>query len=146
MNRLERCPDLVNRALAVALRLPRVPTVLEVGKGGHMTCHAEGSAGAFQMRASLRDSAIEVVLCGERDMAAAFQLEPALERLLAASEGRALELDLAEVGFVDSAGLGTLLSIKDRATQLGIGFQILRASEPVRRVLDLTATRGVMGG
>jgi anti-anti-sigma factor len=89
---------------------------------------------------------VEVVLAGELDMAAAFKLEPELERLLAGPGVRALVLDLAAVEFVDSAGLGALLSIKDRATQLAIGFQIASASESVRRVLELTGTRSVLGG
>jgi anti-anti-sigma factor len=51
-----------------------------------------------------------------------------------------LVLDLADVGFVDSAGLGALLSIRERAHQLGIGLTVSRASDPVQRVLDLTGS------
>src|SRR3954447_10930513 len=99
------------------------------------------------MRSAVRDSStIDVVLAGELDVAAAFKLEPELERLLAAAGVRALVLDLAAVGFVDSTGLGALLSIKDRATQLGIAFQIASASDSVRRSLDLTGTRDVLCG
>jgi anti-anti-sigma factor len=99
------------------------------------------------MRSAVRDaSTIEVVLAGELDMAAAFKLEPELERLLAAPGIRAVVLDLADVGLIDSAGLGSLLAIKERAAQLEIGVQITSASETVRRILDLTGTRTVLGG
>jgi anti-sigma B factor antagonist len=99
------------------------------------------------MRSTVHDSSmIEVVLSGELDMAAAFQLEPELDRLLAAPGVLAVVLDLADVGFVDSTGLGALLSIKDRATRFDIEFKIGRASASVERILDLTGTRSVLGG
>ncbi len=99
------------------------------------------------MRSAIRDpSTIEVVLAGELDMAAAFKLEPELERLLSDPRAGTLVLDLSAVEFVDSAGLGALLSIKDRATQLAIGLQIASESESVRRVLELTGTRSAFCG
>ena len=48
-----------------------------------------------------------------------------------------LVLDLAGVGIADSAGLGALLSIRERADQLGIALAISRASDSVQRILDL---------
>ena len=120
---------------------------LSVGNARRVSNHSEGSSREFRIRSAVRDSSrIDVVLAGELDMAAALRLEPELERLLAAAGVRALVLDLDGVGFVDSTGLGALLSIKDRATQLGIGFQIASASESVRRVLELTGTGSVLCG
>jgi anti-anti-sigma factor len=99
------------------------------------------------MRSTVHDSStIEVVLSGDLDMAGAFQLEPELDRLLAAPGVLAVVLDLVDVGFIDSTGLGALLSIRDRATQFGIEFKIRRASASVARILDLTGTRSVLGG
>ena len=99
------------------------------------------------MRSTVHDSSrLEVVLGGELGMAAAFQLEPELDRLLAAPGVLAVVLDLADIGFVDSTGLGALLSIKDRATQFEIEFKIGRASAAVERILELTGTRSVLGG
>jgi anti-anti-sigma factor len=86
----------------------------------------------------LREASLEVVVAGDLDMAAAFKLESRLDPLLAERDVRALVLDLADVGFVDSAGLGALLSIRERAHQLGIGMAISRSSDPIQRILDLT--------
>jgi anti-anti-sigma factor len=47
-------------------------------------------------------------------------------------------LDLAEVTFIDSAGLGTLVAIRERARQLGVDLKISRVSERVQRILDVT--------
>lgn len=99
-----------------------------------------GADGDFCVKSRVGDGSLEVVVAGDLDMAAAFRLESGLDRLLAGGDVRALVLDLAEVGFVDSAGLGALLSIRERAYQLGIGLEVSRASDPVRRLLGLTGS------
>jgi anti-anti-sigma factor len=74
-------------------------------------------------------------------MAAAFRLESELERLLATAGIDGVVLDLADVSFLDSAGLGALLSICEQATRLGRDVRISGMSAPVRRILDATATQ-----
>jgi anti-sigma B factor antagonist len=98
----------------------------------------------FSLRSRSRETGLEVRLAGELDMAAVFRLEPALDRLLAAQDVRALVLDLAGVGFVDSAGLGALLSIRERTSQLGIEMAIARPSDAVRRLLELSGSDDVV--
>jgi anti-anti-sigma factor len=98
----------------------------------------------FELRSRRGDASLEVALAGDLDMAVAFRLEPELDRLLVEPDVRALVLDLADVGFVDSAGLGALLSIRERANQLGIEMEIARASAPVRRLLGLTGSDDVI--
>jgi anti-sigma B factor antagonist len=84
------------------------------------------------------------VLAGELDMAATFKLEPELDRLLSGREVRRLVLDVANVRFIDSAGLGALLSIRERTKQLGINMTLVNVSDPVRRILDLSGTGAVL--
>ena len=97
------------------------------------------------VRSGARASSLDVAVSGELDMAAAFRLESELERLLAKPGIDDVVLALAEVTFLDSAGLGALLSIREQATRLGRDVRIERMSEPVRRVLDATATRSILG-
>jgi anti-anti-sigma factor len=92
----------------------------------------------FSLHTQRRDASLEVVASGELDMAAAFQLESGLDPLLEDRAVEAVQLDLSEVGFVDSAGLGALLALRERAQDRGIALRISRASDPVRRLLDLT--------
>jgi anti-anti-sigma factor len=73
-------------------------------------------------------------------MAATFRIEPELERVLAQTEGRRLILNLADVRFIDSAGVGALLSMRERARQLGVQMSLADIPEPVQRVLDLSGT------
>jgi anti-anti-sigma factor len=54
-------------------------------------------------------------------------------------------IDLDQVAFVDSAGLGALLSIRERAGELGIDLSIASVSDPVRRILDVTGLRDTLG-
>jgi anti-anti-sigma factor len=98
----------------------------------------------FQLRTQRRDTSLEVVAEGELDMAAAFQLESGVDRLLEDEAVDSVQLDLSEVGFVDSAGLGALLALRERAQDRGIALEISRASDPVRRLLDLTGLGDVL--
>ena len=77
-------------------------------------------------------------------MAATFKLESELERLLATDNVRRLVFDLARLTFVDSAGLGALLAISDRAKDLGIEMALTNLSAPVRRILDLSGLGPVL--
>jgi anti-sigma B factor antagonist len=105
-----------------------------------------GSSHHLSLHSAVDAASLEVALAGELDMAAAFRLESELERLLATPGIDGVVLDLAGVSFLDSAGVGALLSIGEQARRLGRDVRIARMSEPVRRILDATATHGALGG
>jgi anti-sigma B factor antagonist len=94
----------------------------------------------------LRGTTAEVALSGDLDMAAAFKLESAIERMVSQHDVDALVLDLGGVGFIDSAGLGSLLSTHERLNDLGIKSEITKPSAAVQRVLDASGTRDVLIG
>ena len=94
----------------------------------------------------IRGTTAELALNGDLDMAAAFRLEPEIDRLMALPGIDALVLDVGGIEFVDSTGLSALLAIRERAKQLGIEFTLARPSEAVRRILALTGTRSTLGG
>jgi anti-anti-sigma factor len=48
-------------------------------------------------------------------------------------------LDLRELNFVDSSGLGRILSAQRRAARGGWRLVVVRGSEPVQRILGLSA-------
>ncbi|WP_051323842.1 STAS domain-containing protein [Candidatus Solirubrobacter pratensis] len=100
----------------------------------------------FSLTSGVREGAVDVVIAGDLDMAAAFRLEPEIDRLIALPGIDALVLDVGGIEFVDSTGLSALLAIRERATQLGIEFTLARPSEAVRRILALTGTRSALGG
>ena len=90
------------------------------------------------------DQSLELALAGELDMAATFKLEPELERLLDAPDLHRLECDLGGVSFVDSAGLGMLLALRERAHTRGIAMTVVRVPPPVRRILALSGAGAVL--
>jgi hypothetical protein len=99
------------------------------------------------MSSTVQDSStIDVVLSGELDMAAAFQLEPELDRLLAAPGILAVGARSWRRRFRRLDRTGSASVIKDRAARFDIEFKIGRASASVERILDLTGTRSVLGG
>ncbi|HET8713386.1 MAG TPA: STAS domain-containing protein [Gemmatimonadales bacterium] len=92
----------------------------------------------------VRGTIAEVLVSGDLDMAAAFKLEPAIERVVAEHSVQALVLDLADVSFIDSAGVGSLLSARDRLNDLGVNAHFTRPSKAVERVLDVGGIRHVV--
>ena len=77
-----------------------------------------------------------LVLGGELDMAARFKAEQALDALLAEPVEQ-LVVDLGEVTFVDSTGMGLVLDLDDRARSDGFRLRLLPGSEDVQRVFVL---------
>ena len=55
-----------------------------------------------------------------------------------------LVVDLAEVGFVDSSGLGLLVSLRQLAEDRGASFVLRAVPERVTRLLELTGLMGYL--
>lgn len=79
---------------------------------------------------------------GELDIATAPEIVDLLARLR--HHGHAVTLDLAEVTFMDSTGLTTLMDAHREAEGKGWQFTVRRASPAVRRVFELAGVNGVL--
>jgi anti-anti-sigma factor len=78
-----------------------------------------------------------VALEGEIDLA----LVPEAERKIAeaeAGEPSRLVIDLSEVTFMDSSGLRVLLTAHRRAEEAGRSFALVKGSDTVNRLLEVT--------
>jgi anti-anti-sigma factor len=98
----------------------------------------------MKLRLDRRSDEVAVVrLAGQLDLFAAADVK---QRLVAAVDGghRRLVLDLAEVSFVDSSGLGTLIGALKAARQAGGDLRIARPAEQARVVLELTTLDRVL--
>jgi anti-sigma B factor antagonist len=82
------------------------------------------------------------VVHGELDIATAPELVRLLNRLRA--HGHAVTVDLAEVTFMDSTGLTTLMDAHLQAERNGWTFAVQRPSAAVRRVFALAGVNGVL--
>jgi anti-anti-sigma factor len=84
-----------------------------------------------------------LILHGELDIATAPELVEMLQRFR--RQEHAVELDLAEVTFMDSTGLTTLMDAHLAAQSNGWSFSVRRASPAVRRVFDLAGVTRLLG-
>jgi anti-anti-sigma factor len=81
---------------------------------------------------------VRVAVTGEIDLSTADLLRAALLGVLAAQRPRRIEVDLAEVTFLDCGGVTVLVVVGNAAARTGCQLRITNPQPIVRRVLDLT--------
>ena len=80
---------------------------------------------------------VTVALHGEVDVLNVEQVRVALGEALAQRPGR-IEVDLADLSFIDSIGLGALIFGFQRSRDAGVGFRLAHPTAGVRQVLVLS--------
>ena len=98
---------------------------------------------SFDIQDDRRNGVARLALRGELDVATAPKLEKHLEQVEGDGVGAVL-LDLRDLTFVDSTGLHTFLKARSRAADNGHRFALVGANAQVRKLLQLTATQGVL--
>jgi anti-anti-sigma factor len=78
-----------------------------------------------------------LLLHGELDMATEAQLRDVATQQLNAHEPAKLQLDLADVTFLDSTGVSALVDLRKEATDRGVDIEIVAASRRAARVLTI---------
>ncbi|MCD1261205.1 STAS domain-containing protein [Paenibacillus athensensis] len=87
----------------------------------------------------------KVYLSGELDLFAAPELAATVETLVA-DEDRALVLDLRELKYIDSTGIGILVSMLKARAGMKRPFHIQHIPNHIRRLLDLTGVGRYLTG
>jgi len=102
---------------------------------------------ATQLSITRRDEAGGVVLAlsGELDVVTAPELAQRLDEALAEADAH-VKLDLAELAFVDSAGVSVLIKAKQDAESGGRTLVLARPTEQVRRVFALVGLADWLAG
>jgi anti-anti-sigma factor len=85
-----------------------------------------------------RDDGTALAVSGEIDLGTASSLEETAMALLD-ERPRNLILDLSEVPFCDSTGIGVLVRVYNKATVIGCRVTLRRPTPNVRTILDMTA-------
>jgi anti-sigma B factor antagonist len=80
---------------------------------------------------------VTVALHGEVDVATVDQVRVALTDAIAAKP-RNIVVDLSDLSFIDSTGLGALVFGFQRSRDAGIAFRLARPSRGVRQILVLS--------
>lgn len=65
------------------------------------------------------------------------------DAVLTQSHARAVVLDLAEIGSIDAAGVGILVSLRAAAQANGVAFKLMNLTPRVEDVLEITNLRDV---
>lgn len=96
-----------------------------------------GSAGELALTADVVGTTTVIRPVGDLDMHAAQRLLDVIESHLVGASRR-LELDGSRLGFVDSAGLRSLVQAREAALAADRTFAVIEASDALRKVLAIT--------
>lgn len=78
-------------------------------------------------------------LKGRFDASAHREFQQAVDELMAGGGNLPLEVDLSNVGYIDSSALGMLLALRERALGAGREFRLCAAAGSVRQVLQIAS-------
>lgn len=92
---------------------------------------------------SERDAVVVVTVSGEVDVYTAAQLRSALEDRIADGQ-TALVIDLEDVGFIDSTGLGVLVGRLKTVRKTGGWLSVVCTSERILRLFAITGLDKVL--
>jgi anti-sigma B factor antagonist len=87
---------------------------------------------------------VSVALSGDIDYAAVPKITAATLTALDLAEGRPIEVDLTEVTFMDSSGIGAMLEAQRQCANRGTAFAIIAIPDRIRRLFALTGVDGVL--
>lgn len=91
-----------------------------------------------------QDGTTIVSVVGEVDVSCASTLRDALDEALASAPA-SLIVDLAEVPYIDSTGIGVLVGGAHRASDAGIAFAVTNPQRNVARVLGMLGVTEELG-
>jgi anti-anti-sigma factor len=98
----------------------------------------------FEVKLESRDDGVQVVsVVGELDAATAPQLDDALGKAL--GTGGPILIDLSDCSFIDSTGLGVVVSGRARAREQDQRFELCCAADQARRILEITGLDDAFG-
>lgn len=87
-----------------------------------------------------------VVVSGEVDVSNAAELRAALDGTLGRTAGEgAIEVDLSDVPYIDSTGIGVLVGAARHAQERSLAFVVARPQRNVARVLALLGVGAELG-
>ncbi len=86
---------------------------------------------------NVKGEVLEAAIVGEIDHHGAFMLRDELDDAMIAANPKCVELDLSNVDFMDSSGLGVIMGRKTTADKLGATFKLINPTTRVARIIEL---------
>src|SRR3954453_18147328 len=93
---------------------------------------------SLEFETTRNGSVAVIVATGELDLSGAAVLEAEIERLAAEPALGTVVLDMRGLEFMDSSGLRLVVQADMRAREAGRRFALVRGSETVHRVFEIT--------
>jgi anti-sigma B factor antagonist len=97
----------------------------------------------FDMLVEPDETGVRIVLSGELDLGCAYTFDARLREIEERLPGSIL-IDLDDLSFIDSAGVGRILAAHKRARTSGRPLKLTRGSKTVQRVLAIAALDQVL--
>nr|WP_296068638.1 STAS domain-containing protein [uncultured Actinoplanes sp.] len=91
------------------------------------------------------DGLVIATLTGEVDLDRADDVRDSLATAAAEPGCRYLRVDVSRLDFIDSYGLGALVSARNSAAAKGVTLTLAEPSPPVRKAIDVTGLGHVFG-
>ncbi|WP_250034939.1 STAS domain-containing protein [Paractinoplanes maris] len=91
------------------------------------------------------DGLVVASLSGELDLDRADAVRDQLAAIAADDACRYLRIDVAGLDFIDSYGLGALVSARNSAAATGVTLTLAEPSPPVRKAIEVTGLGHVFG-
>ena len=82
---------------------------------------------------------------GEVDVSNADSLREGIAGLLEDEQVKTIEVDLGEVPYIDSTGIGVLVSAAHRADEAGKALRVVRAQDNVSRIFGMLGVDEIIG-
>jgi anti-sigma B factor antagonist len=86
-----------------------------------------------------------VVVKGEVDVSNAESVRVPIQRLVDDASVSEVEVDLTDVPYIDSTGIGVLVGASHRAADAGKGFKATGVQPNVERIFGMLGVEGIIG-
>jgi anti-anti-sigma factor len=93
---------------------------------------------SFAIATTTHGPSCDVTVSGEIDISAVADLTTAASRSLSETDVQRIVMNLAEVTFIDCAGLGALVTVRNNSVAAGKEVALCNVPKRVRRMLALT--------
>ncbi len=84
-----------------------------------------------------KSAVTSVAVSGEVDVSNAHVLREAIDKALGGDAVQALEVNMAQVPYIDSTGIGVLVGSAHKAHDAGVAFSVVDAQSNVVRILGM---------
>ena len=99
---------------------------------------------ALDIKTLTDDLSVTIAAEGEIDVSCASELRAAIDGALA-GEAESIVVDLAQVPYIDSTGIGVLVGAVHRGADAGVSVRVANPQRNVRRVLEMLGVIGELG-